>query len=136
MKYIRKAWRWLTSMRTALALLFLLALAAIPGSLLPQRDLNEQNVQEFIESNGTVAEIYDKLQLFDVFSSIWFQAIFLLLAVSLIGCIIPRSIDHYKAWRTQPTRAPKYLHRLPLSAEGHSEKSEEELSAEIHKRLK
>ena len=85
MKYIRKAWRWLTSMRTALALLFLLALAAIPGSLLPQRDLNEQNVQEFIESNGTVAEIYDKLQLFDVFSSIWFQAIFLLLAVSLIG---------------------------------------------------
>lgn len=136
MKYIRKAWRWLTSMRTALALLFLLALAAIPGSLLPQRDLNEQNVQEFIESNGTVAEIYDKLQLFDVFSSIWFQAIFLLLAVSLIGCIIPRSIDHYKAWRTQPTRAPKYLHRLPLSAEGHSEKSEEELSAEIHNRLK
>nr|EEI14689.1 ResB-like protein [Corynebacterium accolens ATCC 49725] len=123
-------------MRTALALLFLLALAAIPGSLLPQRDLNEQNVQEFIESNGTVAEIYDKLQLFDVFSSIWFQAIFLLLAVSLIGCIIPRSIDHYKAWRTQPTRAPKYLHRLPLSAEGHSDKSEEELSAEIHKRLK
>ena len=81
MKYIRKAWRWLTSMRTALALLFLLALAAIPGSLLPQRDLNEQNVQEFIESNGTVAEIYDKLQLFDVFSSIWFQAIFLLLSL-------------------------------------------------------
>jgi len=135
-KYIRKAWRWLISMRTALALLFLLALAAIPGSLLPQRDLNEQNVQEFIESNGTVAEIYDKLQLFDVFSSIWFQAIFLLLTVSLIGCIIPRSIDHYKAWRTQPTRAPKYLHRLPLSAEGHSGKSEEELSTEIHKRLK
>ena len=48
MKYFRKAWHWLTSMRTALALLFLLALAAIPGSLLPQRDLNEQNVQDFI----------------------------------------------------------------------------------------
>ncbi|MDU7102709.1 MAG: cytochrome c biogenesis protein ResB, partial [Corynebacterium sp.] len=64
-------------MRTALALLFLLALAAIPGSLLPQRDLNEQNVQDFIESNGNVAKIYDKLQLFDVFSSVWFQAIFI-----------------------------------------------------------
>jgi len=73
-KYFRKAWHWLTSMRTALALLFLLALAAIPGSLLPQRDLNEQNVQDFIESNGNVAKIYDKLQLFDVFSSVWFQA--------------------------------------------------------------
>ena len=136
MKYFRKAWHWLTSMRTALALLFLLALAAIPGSLLPQRDLNEQNVQDFIESNGNVAKIYDKLQLFDVFSSVWFQAIFVLLAISLVGCILPRSWDHYKAWKTPPTRAPKYLHKLPLAAEGHSEKSEEELSAEIKKRLK
>ena len=136
MKYFRKAWHWLTSMRTALALLFLLALAAIPGSLLPQRDLNEQNVQDFIESNGNVAKIYDKLQLFDVFSSVWFQAIFVLLAISLVGCILPRSWDHYKAWKTPPTRAPKYLHKLPLAAEGHSGKSEEELSAEIKKRLK
>ena len=94
MKYFRKAWHWLTSMRTALALLFLLALAAIPGSLLPQRDLNEQNVQDFIESNGNVAKIYDKLQLFDVFSSVWFQAIFILLAISLVGCILPRSWNH------------------------------------------
>lgn len=75
MRYIRKAWHWLTSMRTALALLFLLALAAIPGSLLPQRDLNEQNVQDFIESNGNVAKIYDKLQLFDVFQSTWFLSL-------------------------------------------------------------
>ncbi|MDO5507247.1 MAG: cytochrome c biogenesis protein ResB, partial [Corynebacterium casei] len=74
--WLRRAWHWLTSMRTALALLFLLALAAIPGSLLPQRDLNETNVNEFIASNGRVAEIYDKLQLFDVFNSTWFTAIF------------------------------------------------------------
>ena len=33
-------WRRLTSMRTALILLFLLAVAAVPGSLLPQRNLN------------------------------------------------------------------------------------------------
>ena len=85
MKYLRKAWHWLTSMRTALALLFLLAAAAIPGSLLPQRSLNETNVNEYIASNGKVAEIYDKLQLFDVFESVWFQAIYLLLAISLIG---------------------------------------------------
>ena len=107
MRYIRKAWHWLTSMRTALALLFLLAVAAIPGSLLPQRSLNESNVNDFIETNGKVAEIYDKLQLFDVFSSVWFQAIYVLLMISLVGCIIPRSWDHYKAYRTPPTRAPK-----------------------------
>ena len=136
MRYIRKAWHWLTSMRTALALLFLLAIAAIPGSLLPQRSLNESNVNDFIETNGTVAEIYDKLQLFDVFSSIWFQAIYVLLMVSLVGCIIPRSWDHYKAWKTPPTRAPKYLAKMPLNATGHSEKSPEEIAAATQSMLK
>ena len=63
--YARKAWNWLTSMRTALALLFLLAIAAIPGALLPQRSLNESNVIEYIENNGKLAEFYDKIQLFN-----------------------------------------------------------------------
>lgn len=136
MRYIRKAWHWLTSMRTALALLFLLAIAAIPGSLLPQRSLNESNVNDFIETNGTVAEIYDKLQLFDVFSSVWFQAIYVLLMISLVGCIIPRSWDHYKAWKTPPTRAPKYLEKMPLNATGHSEKSPEDIAAATKTMLK
>lgn len=136
MIYIRKAWRWLTSMRTALALLFLLAIAAIPGSLLPQRELNETNVNEFIETNGNIAKIYDKLQLFDVFSSIWFQAIFVLLMISLVGCILPRSVEHYRAWRSQPTRAPKYLTRLPLNASGSSDRPVEEVSAEVRSMLK
>ena len=107
---LKKSWHWLTSMRTALALLFLLALAAIPGALLPQRSLNETNVNDYLASNGRLAEIYDKLMLFDVFQSPWFVAIFVLLIISLIGCIIPRSVDHWKAYRTPPTKAPKYLH--------------------------
>ena len=66
----RWLWRWLTSMRTALVLLFLLALGAIPGALLPQRSLNADKVDEYIANNGRVGEIYDKLQLYDVFSSV------------------------------------------------------------------
>jgi len=42
----RNTWRTLTSMGTALVLLFLLALAAIPGALLPQRSLNEGKVEQ------------------------------------------------------------------------------------------
>ena len=57
----KKAWHWLTSMRTALVLLFLLALGAVPGALLPQRSLNADNVTDYIANNGRVAEIYDKL---------------------------------------------------------------------------
>lgn len=50
--YLKKAWHWLTSMRTALVLLFVLAVAAIPGALLPQRSLNQDNVNEYIANNG------------------------------------------------------------------------------------
>lgn len=135
-KQLRHAWLWLTSMRTALALLFLLALAAIPGSLLPQRSLNQSNVNDFIDSNGKVAQIYDKLQLFDVFSSAWFTAIFVLLTISLVGCIIPRSWDHYKAYKTQPGRAPKFLHRMQVHAKGTSERSVDELKQATEDMLK
>lgn len=38
--FLRWAWAQLTSMRTALFLLFLLALAAIPGSMVPQRSVS------------------------------------------------------------------------------------------------
>lgn len=119
---LKKAWHWLTSMRTALVLLFLLAIAAVPGALLPQRSLNEENVNEYVENNGKLAEVYDTLQLFDVFQSSWFIAIFTLLAASLVGCIIPRSVDHYKAWKARPTRAPRYLHRMPHHHTGQLDK--------------
>ena len=80
--FLRNAWRTLTAMRTALILLFLLAVAAVPGALLPQRSLNEGNVNEYIAENGWLGELYDRLQLFDVFSSWWFTAIYVLLFIS------------------------------------------------------
>ena len=130
-RWLRRAWNWLTSMRTALVLLFLLALGAIPGALLPQRDLNEQNVNEFIASHGRVAETYDKLDLFDVFSSGWFIAIFTLLTISLIGCIIPRTWEHYKAWKTPPVRPPRYLQRMPMHAVGDTERDFDDIATRV-----
>ena len=38
--WLRWSWRQLTSMRTALILLFLLALASVPGSVLPQEGID------------------------------------------------------------------------------------------------
>ncbi len=133
---IRAAWRWLTSMRTALILLFLLAFAAIPGALLPQRSLSESKVDEYLANNGTMAEIFDRLQLFDVFSSIWFTAIYVLLFISLVGCIIPRTIDHWKAMRSAPARAPKNLGRLPMSDDGTVDRPIDEVTADVRSRLK
>lgn len=109
----RWAWRQLTSMRTALVLLFLLTLAALPGSLVPQRGVDPLRVQEFAQENPTLARWYERLSLFDVYSSPWFAATYLLLFVSLIGCVLPRSRAHWTAVRARPPAAPRNLDRLP-----------------------
>lgn len=110
---VRNTWRKLTSMRTALVLLFLLALAAVPGALLPQRNLNVGKVNTYIAARGALGQWMDKIELFDVFSSSWFTAIYVLLFVSLIGCLIPRLAEHLRALRSTPVRAPRNLSRLP-----------------------
>ena len=114
--WIRKGWRKLISMRTALVLLFLLAIASVPGSLLPQRPLNPGNVAQYLDTHGTWGRFLDTLGFFDVFGSVWFAAIYLLLFVSLIGCLVPRVRVHVKALRTKPLAAPKHLTRLPESS--------------------
>ncbi|MFI7317652.1 cytochrome c biogenesis protein ResB [Streptomyces venezuelae] len=111
--WLRWFWRQLTSMRVALILLLLLSLGAIPGSLIPQNNVDELKVQDFTERHTTLAPIYDKLQLFDVYSSVWFSAIYILLFVSLIGCIVPRTWQFVGQLRGRPPGAPKKLTRLP-----------------------
>src|SRR5699024_397836 len=105
-------WRQLTSMRTALILLMLLAIAAVHGSLYPQRGVNPALTEQFLEANGRWGEILDALGFFDVFSSPWFSAIYLLLFISLIGCIVPRVGVHLRQLRAQPPRTPSRLTRF------------------------
>ena len=109
---VRYAWRQLTSMRTALILLMLMGVAAIPGSLIPQRITNPMAVRDFISANPDLSKWYDRFSLFDVYGSPWFSAIYILLFISLIGCVLPRSLEHFKAMRAQPPATPKNLSRL------------------------
>ncbi|BBZ26591.1 cytochrome c biogenesis protein [Mycolicibacterium madagascariense] len=110
---IRNTWRTLTSMGTALVLLFLLALAAIPGALLPQRALNQSKVDQYLVDHPVIGPVLDRLQAFEVFSSFWFTAIYALLFISLVGCLTPRLAEHVKAMRATPVAAPRNLARLP-----------------------
>jgi cytochrome c biogenesis protein len=113
---VRTVWRRLTAMRTALILLFLLAVAAVPGSLLPQRPLNPDKTTSYIASHGGWGRFLDSIGMFDVFGSPWFAAIYLLLFVSLVGCLVPRIRLHAKAMVRKPLAAPRHLDRLPESA--------------------
>ncbi len=108
----RFMWRQLTSMRTALILLLLLALASIPGSLVPQRSSDPNGVVQFRREDPELFEILDTLQLFDTFTSVWFSAIYLLLFISLVGCILPRTSHHLKALKSPPPATPSRLERL------------------------
>lgn len=111
-EWLRWGWRQLTSMRTALVLLLLLAIAAVPGSIVPQRSADPNGVTQYFTDNPDLAPVLDKLQLFDVYSSAWFSSIYILLFISLIGCVIPRTKHHYKALRARPPRTPARLSRL------------------------
>lgn len=113
----RRWWRQLTSMRTALILLLFLALAAVPGSLLPQRNLNIEQVRGYYEENPDLAPIIDRLWGFDVYASPWFAAIYLLLFTSLVGCLLPRLRDFVSTLRKPPPAPPARMNILPQHRE-------------------
>lgn len=113
-EFLRWTWRLLTSMRTAIILLVLVAIASIPGSIVPQRLADPNGVAVIRDSDPNLYNLYESLQLFDVFTSVWFSAIYLLLFVSLIGCILPRVRHHWAVLRSAPADAPSSWARLPF----------------------
>ena len=107
--WLRWGWRQLTSMRTALVLLFLLALGSVPGSVLPQQGSDPAAVQQYYASHPALAPWLNHLGLFNVFAAPWFAAIYLLLFTSLVGCVVPRTFKLAGSARTPPPRAPRNL---------------------------
>jgi cytochrome c biogenesis protein len=114
----RRSWRQLTSMRTALVLLLLLAVAAVPGSVLPQRNVAQEKVTTYLATHPRSGPWLDRFGFFDGYASPWFSAIYLLLFLSLVGCLVPRFRSHLIALIRVPPDAPKRLDRLPVSAHG------------------
>ncbi|MER6160034.1 cytochrome c biogenesis protein ResB [Streptomyces sp. NPDC001868] len=134
--WARWFWRQLTSMRVALLLLFMLSLAAIPGSLIPQSGQDETQVADFMKRHDTLGPVYEKLGLFHVYSSVWFSAIYILLFVSLIGCIVPRTWQFVGQLRGRPPGAPKRLTRLPAYATWRTEATPEQVREAALKALR
>src|SRR5699024_512956 len=102
--------------RTALILLFLLVLAALPGALLPQRAVDANKVSQYLEAHGWWADVLQKLQFFNVYARVLVSAVFLLLIVLLIGCLMLRSRDYLRGIRAKLVRTPRNLARLPHHA--------------------
>ncbi|HZD80155.1 MAG TPA: cytochrome c biogenesis protein ResB, partial [Actinomycetota bacterium] len=98
-------WRTLRSMRTALVLLLLLALAAVAGSLVPQTGTSDARIAAMFVDHPLRARLYEQLGLFDVYGSWWFTLIYTLLLVSLVACLIPRTRALIRNLRARPQPA-------------------------------
>src|SRR3546814_2676730 len=98
-------------MRTALILLLFLAIAAVPGSLFPQRSADPTGVIQWERDNPDVFLLAVAVGLFDVYPSPWIYALYLLTFIFLIGCVIPRAKHHYTALRSRPPCTPARLWR-------------------------
>ncbi|GAA2720537.1 cytochrome c biogenesis protein ResB [Actinocorallia aurantiaca] len=123
-------------MRTALILLFLVALASVPGSIFPQRGQSPERVAQYFEEHEKLAPWLDRLSLFDVFAAPWFAAIYLLLFVSLAGCVLPRSWQLLQNLRSRPPAAPKRFTRLPQHAEFSSAETPERVLEQAREKLR
>jgi cytochrome c biogenesis protein len=84
-------WRTLRSMRTALILLLVVAVASIFGSLVPQVHIARPAVLRLYLDHPLLARVYETLGLFDVYGSWWFTTCYALLLISLASCLIPRT---------------------------------------------
>lgn len=129
--WVRWAWRRLTAMRTAVVLLILLALASVPGSVLPQRGVasDPTAVPLFYREHPDLAPWLDRLSLFDVYSAPWFAAIYVLLLVSMTGCVLPRCLQLWREARSAPPPPPRHLAREATYAIGHVPDSDAALDA-------
>jgi cytochrome c biogenesis protein len=86
------------------------------------------------DQHPQLTPIYEKLGLFSVYDSAWFSAIYILLMVSLVGCIVPRLRVYWRGVRARPPKAPKNLSRLPEHRETEADDSAIETAAAWLKR--
>jgi cytochrome c biogenesis protein len=118
-------------MRTAIILLAMLGLAAIPGSLFPQRNVasDPAAVIQYFQENPRIAPWLDRLGMFDVYASPWFAAIYVLLLVSMTGCVLPRSRRLWQSVRSAPPPAPRNLARFEHHRTWETEQDPAEVTA-------
>lgn len=101
---IRRPWfAFFSSMRFAVALLCVLAVASVIGTVLQQNQPQQNYVVKF---GPFWAEIFGFLGLFDVYASLWFVVIMLFLVLSTGLCLwrnIPPFVREMRSFRLQTT---------------------------------
>jgi cytochrome c biogenesis protein ResB len=111
---LRAAWRLLTNVRWAIALIVFLALASLLGVLLPQIPDGVRGdsaaVSLWLDAQrgkyGILTDVIHRLGLFDVFHARWFAVSLGLLVASLIACTLNRFPPVWRSIRRPQRRVP------------------------------
>ena len=117
-------------------LLLLRAIGAIPGSTFPQRSIDPARTAQYITDHPGVGPVLDRLGFFEVYSSPWFAAIYILLFISLIGCVLPRTKILWHQVRSAPPKAPRRLNRLAAHDEVEVDGDPEEVREALRSALR
>ncbi|HDR9151003.1 TPA: cytochrome c biogenesis protein ResB [Burkholderia vietnamiensis] len=95
----RRAIELISSMRFAIALLVVLSIASIIGTVLTQDDPYPNYVNQF---GSFWADIFRSLGLYNVYSAWWFMLILIFLVASISLCVIrnaPKMLADAKSWK-------------------------------------
>jgi cytochrome c biogenesis protein len=96
---VRHAIETISSMRFAISLLVILAIASVIGTVLTQEDPYPNYVNQF---GPFWADIFRGLSLYNVYSAWWFMLILIFLVISVSLCVIrngPKMIADMKSWK-------------------------------------
>jgi cytochrome c biogenesis protein len=123
----------LSSMRFAISLLSVLAIASIIGTVLKQNEPMPNYVNQF---GPFWFDVFDKLRLYSVYSAWWFLLILAFLVISTSLCIVrnaPRMLNDMRSWRDSVRE--QSLRNFHHKAEWHAEQGEADLVRQSAQRL-
>ncbi|MEK4629314.1 MAG: cytochrome c biogenesis protein ResB [Solibacillus sp.] len=139
---IDKVWNFFSSVKVGIALIILNLIAASIGTILPQEfyvsvATDAEKEAYYSDVYGWFGEIYYTLGLSDLYSSIWFQILVLMLGVSIIIASIDRGIPLHKSLKNQRVkRHQSFMKRQRIIAEGQPTENKEETLSLVEKKLK
>ena len=125
---------FLSSIKLTIILLIIIAVASIIGTIIPQQYEGGESFQHL--SPGLV-KVFNSLQLFDLYHSIWFIILMVLLSINLIVCSLNRLPASWKLFSTTPSPdRKKHFENLSSDSVLFIEKNQKEVSDSVEKLLK
>lgn len=92
-------WSFFSSVQLTIVLLSLIAFFAVIGTLVPQR---EASIELAGRLSPALFSFLQKMQIFDLYHSIWFFLLMILLSVNLIVCSLDRFPMVWRRFRLRP----------------------------------